>query len=161
MDKTRMTQLRKRDVARGLTVGAIRDAGTGAAVGVALGKAPGTVDHYRTDRPYPALLQVVERLVFSSDTDALPVIEAAEDAWEFHAICEQPTEELKAEYKRLMVLEADYDGSEDAPDAVHPLVHADRMERYVRNSRKLVRTIRELARRPDVDLVALRLEVTS
>jgi len=154
MNATRAREIRRNRHARRLAVMAYAEAGTQKAVGRARGCAPGTTGHWKTDRPDPAVFRPFVDLLRDPGTDALPMLEAQEQAYELHAVTETATDVLVRDGLALMEKEDEWDGKEDGALLLGMAEHAAALERYIRVARPLALTKRELAERR-VDLHAL------
>lgn len=154
MDTARARKIRMDRHARRLACGALKRAGTRKAVGKALGYDYSTVGHKVSDRPDATVLDYFTALLYGTDTDALPVLEAMQDAFELHAVVMADTPDLIRDGLALMEGEPTRDAEEDNAGIIGPIQHAEALERYRPYTTLLPLIIRELAER-GVDLHAL------
>ena len=104
METTRKRLVRTKRHAGRLARGALKGAGTQAAVARAIGKKPGTIGHYLTDRPHPVLVEAFELLVALNGTPGVSAQAFAEAAQELVELSDIVTAETPTLTERCLYL---------------------------------------------------------
>lgn len=147
MEKARARRIRTERHRDTLAVAAYRRTpGTQAQKAEARGVAPGTVGHYHTDRPDPALAEILERLIAGLSIQGVSptaLLEAVEEAYELHWLASADDEVLIRRGVTLMQTENEVGYKEDVASLTGN-GHSEWLRKVADASRELAMTIDEL-----------------